>query len=149
MTALVIGEGTQVTLHFSLTLKNGHVVDSNFDQEPAQFVFGDGNLLEGFEKAILGLPAGVREVFTISAEDGFGQANPSNIQTFKRDQFDDDLELEEGLMLSFADAQNTELPGVVASFDEAMVTVDFNHPLAGKEIEFEVQILSVDPSVKH
>ncbi len=97
MTALVIGEGTQVTLHFSLTLKNGHVVDSNFDQEPAQFVIGDGNLLEGFEKAILGLPAGVREVFTISPEDGFGQANPSNIQTFKRDQFDDDLELEEGL----------------------------------------------------
>ncbi|MFT7491408.1 MAG: FKBP-type peptidyl-prolyl cis-trans isomerase SlpA [Pseudohongiellaceae bacterium] len=149
MTALVIGEGTQVTLHFSLTLKSGHVVDSNFDQEPAQFVFGDGNLLEGFEKAILGLPAGTREVFTISAEDGFGQANPSNIQTFKRDQFADDLELEEGLMLSFADAQNAELPGVVASFDETMVTVDFNHPLAGKEIEFEVQILSVDPSVKH
>jgi FKBP-type peptidyl-prolyl cis-trans isomerase SlpA len=142
MTALVIGEGTQVTLHFSLTLKSGHVVDSNFDKEPAKFVVGDGNLLEGFEKAIFGLPAGVRE-------DGFGQANPSNIQTFKRDQFDDDLELEEGLMLSFADAQNAELPGVVSSFDEAMVTVDFNHPLAGKEIEFEVQILSVDPSIKH
>jgi FKBP-type peptidyl-prolyl cis-trans isomerase SlpA len=149
MTALVIGEGTQVTLHFSLSLKNGHVVDSNFDQEPAQFVVGDGNLLAGFEKAILGLPAGVREVFTISPEDGFGQPNPSNIQTFKRDQFDEELELQEGLMLSFADAQNAELPGVVASFDDAEVRVDFNHPLAGKEIEFEVQILSVDPSVTH
>jgi len=149
MTALVIGEGTQVTLHFSLTLKSGHVVDSNFDQEPAQFVVGDGNLLEGFEKAILGLSAGVREVFTISPEDGFGQTNPSNFQTFKRDQFDADLELETGLMLSFADAQNAELPGVVSSFDDAMVIVDFNHPLAGKEIEFEVQILAVDPSVKH
>ena len=57
--------------------------------------------------------------------------------------------LEEGLMLSFADAQNAELPGVVSGFDEGKVTVDFNHPLAGKEIDFEVEILSVDPSVKH
>ncbi len=149
MTELVIGEGTQVTLHFSLTLKNGHVVDSNFEQEPAQFVVGDGNLLEGFEKAIMGLPVGAREVFTISSEDGFGQTNPNNVQTFKRDQFDSDLELEEGLILSFADAQNDELPGVIESIDDEIVTVDFNHPLAGKEIDFEVEILAIDPCVKH
>ncbi len=149
MTELVIGEGTQVTLHFSLTLKNGHVVDSNFEQEPAQFVVGDGNLLEGFEKVIMGLSVGAREVFTISPEDGFGQANPSNVQTFKLDQFDSELELEEGLILSFADAQNDELPGVVESIDDEIVTVDFNHPLAGKEIDFEVEILAVDPFVKH
>lgn len=149
MTGLVIGEGTQVTLHFSLTLKNGHVVDSNFDKEPAQLVIGDGNLLDGFEKTILGLSAGMREIFVISPENGFGQSNESNIQTFKRDQFDEGLELEEGLMLSFADAQNAELPGVVLRFDDKIVTVDFNHPLAGKEIDFEVEILAVEPSVKH
>ena len=149
MVELSIGEGTQVTLHFSLTLKNGHVVDSNFGQEPAQFVVGDGNLLEGFEKAIWGLSAGARETFTISPEEGFGQANPNNIQTFKRDQFDSALELEEGLVLSFADAQNDELPGVVERIEGDVITVDFNHPLAGKEIDFEVEIISVDPCVKH
>lgn len=149
MTELVIDEGTQITLHFSLTLKNGHVVDSNFEQEPAQFAIGDGNLLEGFEKAIMGLSVGAREVFTISPEDGFGQANPNNVQTFKRDQFDSDLELEEGLILSFADAQNDELPGVVESINGEIVTVDFNHPLAGKEIDFEVEILAIDPCIKH
>ncbi len=149
MTLLSIGEGTQVTLHFAIKLKNGDVVDSTFEKEPAQFIVGDGNLLEGFEKALIGLTAGTKQSFIIEPEEGFGQSNPSNIQHFSRDQFTDDIELEEGLMLSFADAQNAELPGVIAAFDDESVTVDFNHPLAGKEIEFEVEIISVDPLVKH
>ncbi|MGH1485095.1 MAG: FKBP-type peptidyl-prolyl cis-trans isomerase [Cellvibrionaceae bacterium] len=149
MTLLSVGEGTEVTLHFSLRLKSGEVVDSTFEKEPATFTVGDGNLLEGFERALFGLTAGAKEKFTINPEQGFGQANPNNIQNFPRDQFDDDISLEEGLMLSFADAQNAELPGVVTTFDDESVTIDFNHPLAGKDIEFEVEIISVDPSVKH
>lgn len=149
MTSLSIGEGMQVTLHFSLKLDNGDIVDSTFDKDPAQFVFGDGNLLEGFEEALIGLTEGAKKTFMIEPEKGFGQSNPSNVQSFKRDQFGEEIELEIGLMLSFADAQNTELPGVVKSFDDETVEVDFNHPLAGKEIEFEVEILSVTPSVQH
>jgi FKBP-type peptidyl-prolyl cis-trans isomerase SlpA len=147
--ALAIGEGTQVTLHFALKLKNGDVVDSTFEGEPAQFIVGDGNLLDGFEKALFGLTAGVKQTIYIKPEQGFGQANPNNVQQFPRAQFGDDIVLEEGLMLSFADAQQTELPGVVATFDEQTVTVDFNHPLAGKDIEFEVEIIAVDPLVTH
>jgi len=97
----------------------------------------------------MGLSSGAKEVFVIPPEKGFGQHNPNNIQTITRDQFSDDIELEEGLVLSFADAQNTELPGVVAEFDEKEVIVDFNHPLAGKDVEFEVNILAVEPALKH
>ncbi len=149
MALLSIGEGTEVTLHFALKLKNGDVVDSTFDKEPASFTFGDGNLLEGFERALLGLTEGAKKTFTIEPEDGFGQSNPNNIQHFSRDQFGDEIELEDGLMLSFADAQNAELPGVVVDLDDATVTVDFNHPLAGKAIQFEVEIIAVSPAVKH
>jgi FKBP-type peptidyl-prolyl cis-trans isomerase SlpA len=149
MTLLPIGEGTEVTLHFMLRLKNGEIVDSTFDKEPATFTVGDGNLLDGFEKAIFGMVEGDKQTFTIVPESGFGQANPNNVQNFSRDDFSDDIQLEEGLMLSFADAQNAELPGVVTAFDETTVTVDFNHPLAGKDIEFEVEIIAVQPSVKH
>ena len=146
---LMIGEGTQVTLHFALKLEAGEVVDTTFDGDPAQFTIGDGNLLEGFEQALFGLTAGDSETFVIPPEKGFGQANPNNIQEFKRDTFAEDLTLEKGLMLSFADAQNAELPGVVTDFNEEKVTVDFNHPLAGKPINFEVQIIQVDPAIKH
>jgi len=149
MTLLSIGEGTQITLHFALTLNNGEVVDSTFEKEPAQFTFGDGNLLAGFEEALIGLTEGAKEKFTIEPEAGFGQSNPNNIQYIRRDQFGEEIELEEGLMLSFADAQNAELPGVVTAFDDKTVTVDFNHPLAGKEIQFEVEIIAVTPAIKH
>jgi FKBP-type peptidyl-prolyl cis-trans isomerase SlpA len=149
MSDLVIAEGTAVTLHFSLSLKDGDVIDSTFDDEPATFTVGDGNLLPGFEASMMGLSSGAKESFTIVPEKGFGQHNPSNIQIIARDQFAEELTMEKGLMLSFSDAQNTELPGVVAEFNDKDVTVDFNHPLAGKDIIFEVEIISVKPAVQH
>ncbi|MFT5118268.1 MAG: FKBP-type peptidyl-prolyl cis-trans isomerase SlpA [Kiritimatiellia bacterium] len=149
MSDLVIAEGTAVTLHFSLSLKDGDVIDSTFDDEPATFTVGDGNLLPGFEASMMGLSSGAKESFTIVPEKGFGQHNPSNIQIIARDQFAEELTMEKGLMLSFSDAQNTELPGVVAEFNDKDVTVDFNHPLAGKDIIFKVEIISVKPAVQH
>jgi FKBP-type peptidyl-prolyl cis-trans isomerase SlpA len=149
MTDLTLGPGTKVTLHFALRLSDGEVIDSNFEREPATFTVGDGNLLQGFERAMLGLRAGDKETLLIKPEDGFGQRNPNNIQRISRAQFPQDVELSEGLMLSFADAQKTELPGVVTSFDDEEVVVDFNHPLAGREIFFEVAILRIEPAQVH
>ena len=146
---LAIGPDTKVTLHFSLSLENGSTVDSNFDAEPATFVMGDGSLLPGFEAVLQGLKPGVEDVFSILPEQGFGQHNPNNIQSFSRKDFDDELELTPGLMLSFADASNAELPGVVVEVDGESVEVDFNHPLAGHTISFKVQILDVVPAVTH
>ena len=146
---LAVGPGTTVTLHFALRLPEGEPIDSNFEREPAVFTVGDGNLLPGFEKALFGLKAGDREILTLGPEDGFGQYNPSNQQELPRTQFDPGLELEEGLMLSFADAQKAELPGVVREFDDQRVLVDFNHPLAGREILFDVAILKVEPAQVH
>lgn len=142
MSTTMIGPGSTVTLHFAIKLEDGQLVDSNFDGKPATFTVGDGNLLEGFEKALFGLFEGSEQSLRILPENGFGQHNPSNIQVVPRKSFDD-MELEEGLMISFADAQGGELPGVIASFDDDKVRVDFNHPLAGKALQFDVKILSV------
>ena len=149
MRDLSIGPGTKVTLHFALRLQDGEVIDSNFERDPATFVVGDGNLLPGFEKAIFGLLEGERKTLTISPEQGFGQRNPNNLQEFARSEFAPDMELKEGLVLSFSDAQKTELPGVVSHFDENVVIVDFNHPLAGRDIVFDVAILRIEPVQVH
>lgn len=146
---LKIEVGTVVTLHFSLSLADGEIIDSNFDGKPATFTVGDGNLLKGFESAILGLSEGDKEEFVIKPESGFGAHNPNNIQLIPRDQFDSGLELSKGLMLSFADAQKTELPGVVVDFDDTEVSIDFNHPLAGRDIIFNVAILNINPVQVH
>ena len=140
-----IGPGKQVTLHFALKLaEEGATVDSTFDKDPVRLIVGDGNLPEGFEKPLHGLTAGAKQTFAIDPENGFGQHNPSNVQKMPRSQFAADMELEPGLMLSFADKANGELPGVVVEFDDQQVTVDFNHPLAGRTLSFEVEILSVE-----
>ena len=144
MSSNMIGKGSTVTLHFAIKLEDGQLVDSNFEGSPATFTVGDGNLLEGFEKALFGLFEGSEQTIRILPENGFGAHNPSNIQTIPRKSFDGmEQELEEGLMISFADPQGGELPGVVASFDDDRVKVDFNHPLAGKTLQFEVKILNV------
>ncbi|WP_341303809.1 peptidylprolyl isomerase [Pseudomonas sp. TMP25] len=142
MTDVRIGPDKEVTLHFALKLDNGDVVDSTFDKNPATFKVGDGNLLPGFEQAIYGLKAGDKRSLEISPEQGFGQGNPQNIQVMPRSQFQD-MELSEGLLVIFNDAANTELPGVVKIFDDSQVTIDFNHPLAGKTLSFDVEIIEV------
>jgi len=142
MTEQRIGPDKEVTLHFALGLENGDVVDSNFDKKPATFKVGDGNLLPGFEQQLYGLKAGDKRTLQVAPEQGFGQHNPQNVQVMPRSQFEG-MELAEGLLVIFNDAANSELPGVVKTFDERQVTVDFNHPLAGKALSFEVEIIEV------
>ncbi|TQV71194.1 peptidylprolyl isomerase [Exilibacterium tricleocarpae] len=139
-----VGPGKQVTLHFAIKLEDGAVVDSTFDRDPATFVVGDGSLLPGFEQSLFGMTGGQKDSFVIKPEQGFGQPNPNNVQELPRDQFAADMELVEGLLVSFADAQRAERPGVVTAFDEAVVTVDFNHPLAGRDVIFDVEVIGVE-----
>jgi len=137
-----IGQQSTVTLHFALKLENGDVVDSNFDKEPATFTVGDGNLLPGFEQALFGFKAGDKRSIVIPPERGFGRPNEQNVQVMQRKNFTE-LELEYGVMVIFRDAAGGEMPGVVKAFDDKEVTVDFNHPLAGRDITFEVEIIEV------
>ena len=140
----LIGTTSRVTLHFSLSLEDGSVIDSNFDQTPATLSIGDGNLPLGFEEHVLGMSSGQKASFTVLPEKAFGQHNPSNIQHVKRNSFAVDMELSEGLVVSFADANKGELPGVIQAIGEDEVTVDFNHPLAGKTLIFKVEIVVVE-----
>jgi FKBP-type peptidyl-prolyl cis-trans isomerase SlpA len=137
-----IGPGTRVVLFFTLGLDNGDMIDSTGDRA-AEFVFGDGKLLPGFEAVLMGLTKGHKETFYLEPEQGFGLVNPDNIHVLKRSDFARELLLEPGLVVSFMDQQQGELPGVVRKIFEEAVEVDFNHPLAGKVITFEVDIVSV------
>lgn len=139
----IVTEQSSITLHFALLLEDGQIVDSTFERKPATFIFGDGSLLPGVERKLLGMTVGQIETFKLPPEDAFGQRNPANIQHFPRSQFSADMELYEGLVISFADAARAELPGVVSSFSDEQVQVDFNHPLAGRSLLFKVEIIAV------
>ena len=136
-----IADNMEVSLHFRLRLEDGTEVDSTFDKTPATFQVGDGNLPPGFERSIMGMAAGETGSFTITPEHAFGQHNPQNVQTVARKSFDEEIEV--GMVMSFADAAGGELPGVVKQVHDSVVEVDFNHPLAGKVITFDVEIVDV------
>lgn len=135
----IVELGSKVTLHFILSMETGEVIDNTREKEPGQLEIGDGTLPKGFEQAVIGMEEGERKVHRVTPEQAFGMPNPSNIQRFSASQFVDQ-ELSEGLMISFSDAANAGLAGVVIEFDESEVVVDFNHPLAGKTLLFDVEI---------
>lgn len=139
-----IGPGTRVTFHFSLALAGGGVIEDTRDGTPATFVVGDGNLPESFERTLVGLRAGCEERIELSPEQAFGPSRNENLKLVSRDKFDPSIGLEPGVVVSF-DTPEGALPGVVKSLQGALVVVDFNHPLAGKSLIFEVSILSVEP----
>lgn len=139
-----MAENTLVTLHFSLSMDDGAVIDSTFEKQPARFEFGDGQLPDGFQSFLKGMKSGEQGEWQVLPEKAFGMPNPNNLQTMKRADFPEDMELAEGLMISFADANQSELPGVVKAFDEQQVTVDFNHPLAGETLTFKAEIVAIE-----
>ncbi len=148
-TGVPVSEGTRVIVNFSLSLEDGAEIDSNFAGDPVDFVVGDGSLLPGFERLLFGMSAGQRYIYTVLPEHAFGMPNNSNVQEIGRDQFDGDLELEIGLLFYFADAAGGEIPGLVVALGEEWITVDFNHPLAGRTILFDVLIHRVEAAELH
>jgi FKBP-type peptidyl-prolyl cis-trans isomerase SlpA len=134
---------TKITLFFSLSLLGGEVIDSNFDKAPAQFSFGDGSLLPRFEAALLGLRAGDKRQFLISAAEAFGLRQDANLKRIPRARFAVDMPIEPGLVVSFAAKEGGELPAVIHRLMGDIVEIDFNHPLAGHDIVFDVAIVSV------
>lgn len=144
-----IAQGSQVALHFSVALENGVEIDNTRSYpDPVNLVIGDGNLLEGFEKSLLGLRAGDRRTVHLPPEDAFGPWNPDNVQLFDTVQFvkTDGGRPEVGTMMEFQDKGGGTLAGVVKTVNDDKVEVDFNHPLAGRNVVFEVEIAKVTPA---
>lgn len=138
-------DGAQVELHFSVAIENGVEIDNTRSREqPVQLVMGDGNLLPGFEQALFGLRAGDRRTVHLPPEDAFGPWNAENIQIFDTVKFEQRPIV--GHMIEFEDKAKATLFGVVKSVNDDITEIDFNHPLAGKNITFEVEIFKVTPA---
>lgn len=137
-----ITENCQVLLHFSLHLESGEEIDTTRRGQPARFCYGDGALMPGFEAVLLGMKAGDDAQLLLEPAQAFGEHRAENVQLLDRSRFAG-MELEPGLLVSF-DGPGGELPGLVSRIFEQTIEVDFNHPLAGKKIVFDVSILEVE-----
>ena len=139
----VVRAGSRVELAYSLSMTDGVEIDTASREEPFLFSVGDGSLIAGLEGLLMGLSAGAREHFLVAAEDAFGVREPDQIHTLARDSFDGSQELEPGVVLSFETPSGEQIPATVVEIREQEVLVDFNHPLAGRDLQFEIEIVSV------
>lgn len=135
-----------VLMHYSITLSNGSLIESSFDDEPVEITMGKDDITNGMELAIFGLKEGETQTLTLTPEQGFGIRDEDNVHQMPRSDFPDELAPEIGQSYSFEATEGAEIPGTVVSLEADSVVVDFNHPLAGQEIIFTVNIIGVNNS---
>ncbi|PHS38536.1 MAG: peptidylprolyl isomerase [Sulfurovum sp.] len=138
----IINENSVVGIEYEVKeAGTTEVVDSNKGAEPLEFIIGKGQVIPGLEKALVGMTQGESGDIMVSAADAYGDVNEEAMQTLPKEQFEG-VELTEGMTLygQGEDGQTTQV--TVKSFDDKEVNVDFNHPLAGKDLMFSVVVLS-------
>lgn len=143
MDILEIKPGSHVTLHLSLTLPDDTEALSTFGEEPLDLVIGDGTLIQGLELALFGLKPGDKQSLTLEPELAYGLHDPSLVHEMPLADFSPEQTPARGEIIGFNTPSGDETAGMVMAVTEDSATIDFNHPLAGKEIRFEVEILSV------
>jgi len=143
-----IADNNVVTMDYELRI-DGEVVDTSEDGDPIVFLQGAGQIIPGLEKAIYGLTAGDKKSVTVAPEDGYGEIDPDSIVEVPKDEFPEDFPLELGVEITVNtededdESLEEEMEATIVAINEDTITLDFNHPLAGKSLNFDVNILEV------
>ncbi len=143
---VLIRPGSRVTLHYTLSLKDGTVLDSTHEGDPASFVIGHGELVEFLENRLLGLAPSEQRHFEIAAGETGGSGFTEARQRLPRADFPPELGLQPGQVIAFTTPGGEEVPGWIQEVNATDVVVDFSHPLMGRDLVFDVEILSVEPA---
>jgi len=132
-----------VKIHFKFRMKDGSIAEDTENYgKPFVFQMGQGCFTDKVEQELLDSQVGDSKRVVLLPEEAFGEKHPANIYSVPRKRFKD-MELEEGLIVSFSQKDGSKLPGLVSDFDDYDVTIDFNHPLSGQIIVFEAKVLGV------
>lgn len=139
-----VKSGDTVRLHYTGTLDDGSVFDSSSGRDPLEFTVGSGQIIPGLDKAIPGMAVGDTKKVNIVADEAYGQSNPEARQDVPRSEIPADIPLEVGLQLQMQTPNGQVLPVTVAGLTDDTVTLDANHPLAGKDLTFDIELVSIN-----
>lgn len=136
--------GQIVELHYKGTFNDGTQFDSSYDRgQTIQVQVGNGQLIKGFESAIIGMKKGQTKSVTLAPEEAYGATNPEAFSTVQRNQFPEDYVFVEGSPVQGATEDGRPIFATIASFTDEDVTLDLNHPLAGKELNFDIELKNI------
>ena len=136
-------QGDTVKVHYTGKLEDGTVFDTSADREPIEFTLGDGQIIPGFENAVLGMEVGEKKTATVPSDEAYGPHREDMMLRVSRDQFPPDLKPEVGQQLQMTQSNGQTLIVQVVEVDEESVLLDANHPLAGKDLVFDIELVEI------
>lgn len=136
-------QGNTVKVHYTGKLEDGTVFDSSENGDPLEFTIGSGNVIPGFEKAVVGMSLGDSKTEVIPVDDAYGPHREEMVLVVDRTQMPTDLEPEIGQQLQIQQPSGQAIPVVITDVSDSEVTLDANHPLAGEELTFDIQLVEV------
>lgn len=135
--------GDSVRVHYTGKLDDGTVFDSSIDRDPLEFTIGDGMIIPGFEQAVIGMTPGDSKTETIPTANAYGPHLEEMIVIVEREQMPPDVEPEVGQQLTIQEPTGQQIPVIITDVSDSAVTLDANHPLAGEDLIFEIQLVEI------
>ncbi|MFN4006036.1 MAG: peptidylprolyl isomerase [Chitinophagaceae bacterium] len=141
-----VKKGDTIKVHYHGTLTDGTIFDSSLQREPLEFEVGGGMVIPGFDNGVLGMAVGEKRTINIPADEAYGQKQEEMIMEFPRDRFPADMTPEIGMQLMMSSQTGQQFPVMVADVREDIVVLDANHPLAGKDLTFDLELVEIKGS---
>ena len=138
-----VKSGDTVQIHYTGTLQDGTMFDSSEGRDPLEFVVGSGQIIPGLDSALPGMTEGDKKVVKVPSDEAYGPVNPEMRQAVPREGIPADIPLDPGTQLQMQTPEGQALPVTVVEVDEATVTLDANHPLAGKDLQFDIELVKI------
>ena len=138
-----VNTGDTVAIHYTGTLKDGTTFDSSDGREPLKFEVGSGQIIPGLDVALPGMSVGEKKTVEIDCRDAYGPINPGMRQAIPREGIPDEIPLELGAQLQMQTPEGQAIPVTVVELSDSEVTLDANHPLAGKDLTFAIELVSI------
>ena len=138
-----VKNGDTVKVHYHVRFEDGTTFDSSEGRSPLEFEVGSGNVIKGFDEGVVGMERGEKKTIHIPAEDAYGPSVPENVIEFPKSQFPEDMNPEVGMQLNLRSQDGQNIPVVIAEVKEEVVVLDANHPLAGRDLIFDVEVVDI------
>lgn len=139
-----VKKGDTVKVHYHGKLTNGTTFDSSAGREPLEFEVGSGMVIPGFDEGVTGMSIGDKKTIHIPADQAYGQKEEHMIMEFPRDRFPEDMVPEVGMQLNMSNGSGQNFPVVITEVRETVVVLDANHPLAGEDLIFDLELVAIN-----
>jgi len=141
-----VKQGDKIKVHYHGKLTSGETFDSSAGREPLEFEVGSGMVIKGFDDGVTGMKVGEKKTINIPSDEAYGPVNPDMLMDFPKERFPADMQMELGMQLMMSDPSGQQFPVKINEIKDDVIVLDGNHPLAGEELIFDLELVEITGS---